>query len=262
MNITKGTLLALLALVLATVPAAARQRFGDETLNYKVLFKWGIVQKQAGRATLSLRSNGKDYVSTLYARSEPWADHFYTLRDTLVSTMGAADMLPVRYERIAHEGGRFAHDIIDIRRVENVFVGESTRHRRGKGETEVSTTSVTLQAEGPTVDLLSVFYYLRNIDFANLSAGYTKTINIFSGKKRENLKIEYHGLENLKLEGRNYPTYRISFTFTTDGKTKSSDDIDTWIWVNSTHIPLKLEGKLKVGKIRCLYTGGTVPLKK
>ncbi|WP_289733552.1 DUF3108 domain-containing protein [Paramuribaculum intestinale] len=244
----------LLTALLCVALTTAAHGFTDETLNYKVMFKWGIVHKQAGRATLKLTSAPDHFKATLYARSEPWADHFYTLRDTLISIMDRTDMLPRHYERIAHEDGRFDHDIIRIQRSGDTFTATSHRIRRKK-KGAVSHSDITLKAQGPTVDLVSVFYYLRMLDFKNLKSGDSKTINIFSGKRKELLTIKYLGTEELKLDGRTYPTYRISFTFTDEKSAKTSDDIDTWIWTAPGHIPLKLEGKLKVGRIRCLYTG-------
>lgn len=247
--------LLIIALIAVTALHAANPLPQNETLDYKVMFKWGIVQKQAGRATLQLKQQGNTFVATLFARSEPWADRFYSLRDTLTSTMSASDILPVRYERIAHEDGKYARDVITMSRQGNAVNGKSVRYRRKKETDPVTSTSISLYAEGPTVDLVSVFYYLRTIDFSTLADGHSHTINIFSGKRKELLTITYHGREDLRLDGRTYPTYRISFTFTDEKSSKTSDDIDTWIWANDTRIPLKLEGKLKVGKIRCLYTG-------
>ncbi|MDE5921769.1 MAG: DUF3108 domain-containing protein, partial [Paramuribaculum sp.] len=109
----------LLLTLLSVVLTVSARNFSNETLHYKVMFKWGIVQKQAGRATLKLTSAPDHFKATLYARSEPWADHFYTLRDTLISVMDPTDMLPRHYERIAHEDGRFDHDIIRIQRSGN-----------------------------------------------------------------------------------------------------------------------------------------------
>ncbi|MDE5745083.1 MAG: DUF3108 domain-containing protein [Paramuribaculum sp.] len=235
---------------------AENQILRKEILNYKVMFKWGLVHKQAGRATLSIAENGNKYIATLIARSEPWADKFYSVRDTLISTMSATDFLPEKYERIAYEGGSFAHDIVSFSRKGNQFSAETERYRKKKKATEITKTTGTLKAEGHTVDLLSVFYYLRAMKFEPLTPGYSKTINIFSGKKRELLHIKYLGEEQLNLDGKKYDTYKISFTFTTGGSNKSSDDILTWISTDVSHVPLKLEGKLKVGRIQCLYTGG------
>lgn len=239
-----------------TVTLAGNISYSTENLNYKVLFKWGLVHKQAGRATVTISDKGNKYVATLTARSESWADKFYSVRDTLTSTMSKKDFLPEKYERIAHEGGAFAHDIVTISKSENTFIGNTERYRRKKNKVEVVKKTGTLKAEGHTVDLLSVFYYLRAINFESLSPGYTKTINIFSGKKKELINIQYLKKEVIELDNKKYETYKISFTFTTDGETKSSDDILTWISTDSNHIPVKLEGKLKVGKIQCLYTGG------
>ncbi len=34
---------------------------------------------------------------------------------------------------------------------------------------------------------------------------------------------------------------------------KTSDDMEAWIAAGSSRIPLKLEGKLPVGKVHCIY---------
>lgn len=253
----KRLIIAATAVLLSIAAAfAASPRLTEETLNYKVMFKWGLVQKQAGRATLKLRQEPGHFKATLYARSEPWADHFYSLRDTLISTMSRHDFQPTHYERIAHEDGKYARDVITINRTGNLVNAESIRYRRNKKDAQIGATKITLEAEGPTVDLLSVFYYIRTIDFHALQPGYRRTINILSGKRKELLTISYKGTEELKLDNRTYTTYLISFTFTDEKSAKTSDDILTWIKADDSRIPLKLEGKLKVGKIRCLYTGG------
>ncbi len=76
----------------------------DETLNYKVMFKWGFINKKAGSAKLSLRRTPQGYTSQLTAASEPWADRIYRLRDTLNGRMEPDGFRPLFYEKIAHEG--------------------------------------------------------------------------------------------------------------------------------------------------------------
>ena len=41
---------------------------GNETINYKVIYKWGLVHKQAGRARLLLKNSGSHYKASAYAR--------------------------------------------------------------------------------------------------------------------------------------------------------------------------------------------------
>lgn len=249
----KRLIFALLAYILTINIWSANITLPDEDLNYKVMYKWGLINSQAGRATLSLRKYNDVYKSTLVARTEPWADKIYRVRDTLFSTMSLDGFVPIKYEKIAHEDDKFSHDIINYVVNGNDFIGNCTRLRQKDEDKPMTTETRTLNATGTTVDMLSVFYYLRTLDFPKMRAGTTKDINIFSGKKKELLKIKYEGFKSVEIDDKVYHTYHVSFKFTTDDGKKSSDDIDTWISADNKRIPIKLEGRLPIGKIRCLY---------
>ena len=103
-------------------------------------------------------------------------------------------------------------------------------------------------------DMLSVFYYLRTIDYASLSKGKVIKTTVFSGSKAELMTIRCLGKEKIKLRNKTeVEAYHIKFNFTTEGKKKSSDDIDTWISTDNRHIPLYLVGTLPVGQVRVYY---------
>lgn len=225
-----------------------------ETLHYKVMFKWGLINKKAGSATLTLTPKADYLQATLTARSESWADGIYKLRDTLYSHMDPEKLTPHFYERIAHEDGKYSRDIVRFARTpgSSLVVAKTERIRRKDSESEAKSVSNKLSASGVTVDMVSAFYYLRKLDFAKMEPGQSVTVNIFSAKKKELLRIIFRGREKLKVDGKNYDTWRISFTFTTDGATKSSDNIETWLETTGNHAPVKLRGKLKVGAIQCL----------
>lgn len=227
----------------------------NEELKYKVTYKWGLIHTQAGRATLSLLNDGTRYKSTLIARTETWADRIYKVRDTLYSEM-TLDFIPTKYVKSANEKGKYVRDQIDYIVVGNNFTGICSRYRIKKGDTDFSTEGKTLSATGTTVDMLSVFYHLRTLDFPSMKLGETKTINIFSGKTKELLNIKYEGIKTVNIDDKKYSTYHVSFKFTSEDGKKSSDDIDTWISADNRRIPIKLEGSLPIGKIRCLYIGG------
>ena len=86
--------------------------FADENLHYVITYKWGLIHKDAGDATLSLRNNGKDYNIMLAARTKPWADRFYQVRDTLLGKIRMNDLRPLSYTKIAHEKGKYGKDVI------------------------------------------------------------------------------------------------------------------------------------------------------
>lgn len=241
----------LLIAVLAPASAGARS-FDNEKLRYKVLYKWGLINKTAGYADIRmLPGGGNECTAQLTAASEPWADRFFRVRDTLTSTMRRADFSPVFYEKKAHEGNEDKHDIVRFSRNGHNYTGECIRKVWKKGKVFRDETR-TLTAVGTTVDMMSSFYHMRNLPFEQWQPGHTLTINIFSGKQKEKLTFKYQGVDNVELNGKSLPCYHITFIFTGDNQKKTSDNMDAWISADEARVPLRLEGKLPVGKVQCL----------
>lgn len=247
--------LAILSVVLMVSQSLCAKDFADESLSYKIKYKWGLIHKQAGHATLTLKNENPYYKTQLVASSEPWADRFFQVRDTLNGIAMRENFKPVLYEKIAHEGDDDKHDIVRFEYPNDAkVIGRCSRVTFKKGREKVN-QQLTLESTGKTVDMLSAFYYMRSIDYEKLSAGDSESITIFSGKRKETLTIKYHGLEDIKIDKKRYRAYHITFIFTSDGGKKTSDDMDAWISADNRRIPLMLEGKLPVGKVYCEYSG-------
>lgn len=247
-------LFAVIFIALAGVVAAGAEVSKNESLNYRVMFKWGLVNKQAGRVNLSTKADGASHAKALLvARSEKWADKFYAVRDTLKGRLNASTCEPSYYEKISHEGGEYKRDVIDYER-SGEHVKAYCKRWKQKSKKHALTTSETVhEADGFTVDMLSSFYYMRNLDYDKMQPGQKTEMNIFSGKQKERLSIVYQGREDVKIDGTVYPAYKITFRFTGKGGKKTSDDMAAWISTDVSRIPLKLEGKLPVGKVQCFY---------
>ncbi|MCM1356508.1 MAG: DUF3108 domain-containing protein [Staphylococcus sp.] len=247
---------ALVGLVLCSTAAHAVEPVSlvDETLTYDVMYKWGFINKVAGYATMTLRNDGDYYKASVFAENAPWANSIYMLRDTLYTTMTKVGLYPVSYTYIAHENGKYKKDVLKFQRTGNTFTAEAVRYKQKVAGEPMTSSSLHLEAQGMTVDMLSSFFYLRTLDFDSMQKGQNVTVNIFSGSKKEKLKITYMGTKSITLNGRSYPTYYINFTFTRKG-VESSEPISGWISTDSQRIPLKVEGSLPVGKVRALYTG-------
>lgn len=240
--------------VVLTATFVSALDFADESLSYKVKYKWGLIQKQAGHATLTLSTRGNEYIAQLTAASERWADRFFMVRDTLNGVMERGTLRPKFYEKIAHEGKDDKHDTVKFIYDGNIVKGICTRKVFRDGQERVN-TSLVLTAEGTTVDMITAYYYMRAIPYETWTQGQEKSINIFSGKRKELLTIRYHGIEEIKGDKSKYSCYHITFIFTSDGGKKTSDDMDAWISADARRIPIKLEGKLPVGKVQCFYSG-------
>lgn len=251
---TYGIVAAVMLLAGALMPArVAALDLPDEDLNYMIMYKWGLVNKDAASAVLSLRSDGNHYYAKLSARTLPWADKIFMVRDTLKSTMLREGCLPELYTKISHEGSRYGRDVVRYERNGDEVTGYAERWKSKNGG-PVITSETVLHATGRTVDMLSVFYYLRTLDFESMRPGEVVSMNVFSGKSVEQLTVRYDGIEDIKLGKYRWRTFHLSFTFTQNGKV-SSDAMETWISTDATRIPVQLEGQLPLGKVRAYFTG-------
>jgi len=247
----KKLILAIIGIILPAVMCMGVNRQSGESIRYRVMYKWGLINKQAGHATISLRDGGTYYTAQLIGHSEPWADKFFTVRDTLNGTMHKQDMRPAFYEKKAHEGSEDKHDTVKfVYGSDGSVTGYCTRRVVKKGELKADQKQ-TLHATGTTVDMLSSFYYMRNLPFQKWQKGHKEAINIFSGKRKETLTFEYGGIEVVQVGDKRYQCFHVTFKFTGEGGKKTSDNMDAWITTDSRRIPVQLEGKLPVGKVKC-----------
>lgn len=250
---TSRLFLLLTILLISGVSRMNAASFADETLHYVITYKWGLIHKEAGTATLSLRNVGDEYRLKLTGKTKPWADKIYHVRDTLTSTVAKQGFRPRKYVKSAHEDGKFSRDEIRYSYSGNRVTGECHRLRVKKGKS--TTAGTVLTASGGAYDMLSIFYFLRTLNYDNLSKGKVIVTTVFSGKKKETLKIRSLGMGEVKMkDGKKRKALHIRFNFTSDGGKKSSDDIDAWLTPDNRRVPLVLIGKLPIGSVRCYLT--------
>lgn len=230
--------------------------FNNENLHYVISYKWGLIHKDAGEAVLSLKNQGDFYQLRLVGKTKPWADKFYQVRDTLSGKLKKDGLKPLTYTKVAHEKGKYSRDDIKYIYSGNSVDGHAKRVRQKK-DGSITSSEKKLSGTWPVYDMLSVFYFLRNIDYARLKNNQVVTATVFSGSKVESITIRCVGEERIKLRDKSErDAYHIKFKFTQAGKRRSSDDIDTWISTDSSHIPLLVVGSLPVGQVKCYYVGG------
>lgn len=228
--------------------------FQNEALRYVISYKWGLIHKDAGDAVLSLKRHGDRYDIMLTAKTKPWADRIYRVRDTLKGALRIQDLKPLYYTKIMHEKDKYALDELKYSVNGETTSAVARRHRIKKGNPV--TSEKHLSASGPVYDMLSIFYYLRKLDYSKLNKNKIYTATVFSGDKKETIKIHSIGIEKIKLKDKSErEAYHIKFNFTSGGGKKSSDDIDSWISTDESHIPLYVVGKLPIGEVRAYYLG-------
>lgn len=223
--------------------------FGSESLNYQIVYHWGLIWKHAANANLSINQVGDNYNAKLTARTISWAERFYPVRDTLSCVMAKKGLRPLVYEKATHEKKHYGFDRVSYSYSGTVVIGDCERFRPEKPKYEIK-----LYSQGPTYDMLSVFYYLRCFDFNKLDKSKYYVSTMFSGKRKEKLTVKYLGKEEIELRDKSkHNAHKISLLFTLDNGQKSSDGIEIWFSDDAKRIPLMLLGRLPIGEIRCYY---------
>lgn len=224
--------------------------FPTESLNYQIVYHWGIIWKHAASATLTSYSSGNNFNARMSAQTISWADKIYRVRDTLYSAIDKTTFRPIRYIKSSHEGKYYGKDIIHYSHNNSQTTANTYLYRKDK-----PVTHNILSSNGEAYDMLSVFYYLRSLNFPSLNKNTVYQVIVFSGKRKEKLNIRYVGIETIKLRDKSqHQAYHIKFSFTQDSQKKSSDDLDTWISTDNRRIPLMIRGKLPIGEVRCYYS--------
>ncbi len=117
---------------------------------------------------------------------------------------------------------------------------------------ELKQADAELEAIGETVDMVSAFYYACTMPFAKMAPGQQRIINIFSAKKRS---ASPSPLPEQRPSGSTTaPTTPIisnSASPPTAASSRATTSTPGWRRLRP-HRPVKLEGKLKIGKIMCL----------
>lgn len=248
----KRLVIFLVAICAALTMLSAIPTYTDETLIYRVTYKWGFIQKQAGSANFILRKTPDYYTARLTARTQPWADRIFMVRDTLSGHMRLKDMAPLLYDKSTYEKDDIRHDVLHYNYSGNTVTAKS-RCQRIEKNGEVFTLDTVLVAQAPATDMLSVYYLVRRLPFDSMKVGTVAKANLFSGKRIETLAVKYLGIEKVKLNGKVYECYKINFTFTSERLKESSAPMWAWIQTSGSRVPIKLVGELPIGQIQVLW---------
>ena len=101
-----------------------------------------------------------------------------------------------------------------------------------------------------------MFYYIRQIEYEDMTPGEYVTVNIFSGKNPETLTVTYEGKNDMDFDGTSRQVYDISLTFTAvNGGEANADHMRVSISADAGRVPLYIDGSLKIGHLICRYVG-------
>jgi hypothetical protein len=220
-----------------------------EILKYRVHYGWieageAIIQVTDEKHQIDGR-NAFHVIGIGYSKGS--FDWFFKVRDRYESYIDEEAILPWKFVRRVNEGGYIINQDYKFNHYQKT----------------VDANGVNYNTPENVQDMISSFYFARNIDFTNAKKGDIFTISSFVDKEVFDLKIKYVGRETIKTDLGKIKCLKFHPVVQKGRIFKSEDDLNVWISDDYNHIPIKAEAKVIVGTVSMdlvQYANTAVPL--
>lgn len=172
----------------------------------------------------------------MVARSIGLADKLFKVRDEYQGYFNPKTLLPYKSIRDISEG-RYKRYYVDL------FNHNDCKVTNLKGEKHDITAE--------TRDMVSVFFFIRNIDYSRLKVGDIIKIITFFDNEIFPFDIRYMGLDNVKTRSGTYNCIKL-VPYVEPGRIfNKEDDMTIWLSNDNNRVPVRVRFDLKVGSIKC-----------
>lgn len=263
----KNTLLALItvfALSSAMVPDTPETKTADydlcgttnttfnaeEKLTYQVFYNWNFVWVKAGYANFSTVETtyaGKpSYKLKAVGKTQGSYDPIYKVRDYYTSYVDKETLKPLKFIRDTNEGGYTTYE--ELR-----FNHSSGKVASKKGKTKETVKAKEFNIDQCAHDLVSILYYMRNIDFENYTKGDKIPVNVFFGEKEYDLYVKYLGIETKRVKGQGkFKCHKLSPLLVKGDIFTETDKMTVWVTADDNKVPVLIESPIKVGSVKAV----------
>ncbi|WP_216616602.1 DUF3108 domain-containing protein [Marinifilum caeruleilacunae] len=219
-----------------------------EKLTYRGYYNWGFIWVAAGEVILSVEQSKyqekdayKFYGTGKNLKAFDW---FFHLRDTLTSYAERETLAPLYFDRRTHEAKYHAHHEYWFNYSDSTIL--SKIQKREKPE-----QLDTLANKPCTFDILSVAYYVRNLDFSKYKKGDKIPLSMLVDNEIHSLYIRYKGLETIKTKsGERFECLKFSPLLVKGTMFKGGEDMTVWLSNDDNRIPIQVEAKVLVGSVK------------
>ncbi|MDN4163904.1 DUF3108 domain-containing protein [Cytophagales bacterium LB-30] len=221
-----------------------------EKISYEAYYNWGLIWIHAGDVSFEVRDGKYKNQSALhfysYGSSKPSYDWLYKVRDTYQSYITKDTYTPLFFERKVAEGSFWAHDqaYFDV--------------KKGVAFTSVENSSLakhtdTVAISDCTLDVLSMIYYARNIDFSTRKKGDKIPISMLVEDAVYDLYIQFLGEETIELKtGKSYRCNKFSILLIEGTIFSDGEEMTVWVTDDANKIPVQVEANILVGSIKAV----------
>lgn len=214
---------------------------GGEKLEYVV--HYGIIN--AGKATLEVKKepytfNGRSCTKIEgIGKSIGAFDFFFKVRDSYVTYMNTETLEPIKFVRHVDEGG-FVFD------QEYNFYHDQQKVTTEKGDTVAIPSNIQ--------DLVSGYYFARNIDLHSYKNGDIIHFEAFVDGKVEPVRVRLIGKESVTIRSGTYRCFKFMPLVQKGRVFNDEEDVIFYVSDDKNKIPILVEAKVLVGSVKLELT--------
>ena len=237
---TLTILLLLVSLISFSQETTPKAYKSGEWLQYRMSYSGFL---KAGTATLELKETVLDgkkvYHAKGFGKTSTIIGWFFKVRDTYESYFDTETSKPYLFKRDVNEGGHIIRRDIKFDHKNKIATIHDHKYKK-----------VTQEPIGNVQDMISSFYYLRNINIDTLKIGDEIGMDMFFDSKTYPFKLRYLGTEILKTKFGKVKTIKLRPIVQAGRVFKESESVTIWVTADDNKIPIKLKASLAVGSLR------------
>ena len=220
-----------------TLPYLSNPTFKEgEKLTYKL--KYGIISAATG--TLEVKKSSKTFSNpnifqlSAFGETSGAFSVFYTVKNQYDSYIDGNNYLPYLYTEDIKEG-RYT-------RVENATFDHKNKTVTGRKGTFKSSNAQFF-------DLLSAYYFSRNLDFSGLKKNDSFKITYYLNDTIAQLGVKYIGVEKIKTSLGTIECIKLSPEISPGRIFKKNSQLFLWVTNDGNRIPVKAKVDILIGSI-------------
>lgn len=238
-----------LPLLFMAVLCRAQTDIPYQEINYDVNYHFGLINVNIAHGTVGMHKRGEFFSATLSGHSIPWEGHVFSVSDILKAKFTPSAGLSK--ETVLYENGWYRKPQTSQYGSAEYDPEDPANYRSIKGEGLLDASDNTMEAVTVTADMLGLFYYFRELDFASMADGQQTVIPIeVVGGQPQKVVVTYNGRADYRIGDRTFATYDVTFEYSYKGA-MSGYPVKTQVDQN-TRVPLLLSASLPVGKVEMI----------
>jgi len=219
-----------------------------ENLTYSLIYKWGAVNTEVGQANIKLDSTtfrgAPAYHSVISAKSAPFFDVFFKIREGFQGWMSPKDLRPLKFIRDTHEGNYEAKNLYYYDWKEMIIHADISNSSSG-----AKTLQIPLRE--CVYDIGSILYYARSMDTKKLVKGRSYPLTFAIDDDVYDVRLTYTGKDTIKARKLGKVRCLVFSCSVVQGEMFSGDeDFLLWITDDGNRLPVGFVCPLKVGSVR------------